>query len=211
MSSEYRPIKINNSLYEVHIKKNGKNGWYISLVYRYKNDTWDRKRILYLLDDLSLNGLCYSYYKTKQHAENKLLDFKIENNLFRIKIPQEFITQEENDTMKKLKRYKKKEETRRDIYPYLTQLSHKLKEDIGYAEAMYASLCNMKWKHISSGDIYSCTWRYAGGLIAELRDKGENYLDFYCNGKEGYVREDIIKDLRQLGWKPKPWTEEELK
>ena len=99
---------------------------------------------------------------------------------------------------------KKEEETRRDIYPYLTELMDKV-QDIDYANALYASLCNMKWQHISSGDIYSCTWRYAGGIIAELRDKGESYIDFYCNGGEGTVREDIKQDLKKLGWKPKPW------
>ena len=50
-------------------------------------------------------------------------------------------------------------------------------------------------------DTFSCSWRYAGGLIAQIRSKGENYLDFYCSGNEGKVSEEIKKDLNEMGWK----------
>ncbi|MCP4649572.1 MAG: hypothetical protein GY853_05775 [PVC group bacterium] len=91
-----------------------------------------------------------------------------------------------------------------DFEKQLTALKNKAKDD-GYANALYASLCNMKWYNRKSNDEYSCTWRYAGGLVARLRNDGENYLDFYLNGNEGKIRDDVYHDLGRLGWKPKAW------
>ncbi len=48
--------------------------------------------------------------------------------------------------------------------------------------------------------IYSCSWRYAGGMIADLRGLGEDYMDFYCSGGEGLVDPEIEEDLYKLGW-----------
>jgi len=50
--------------------------------------------------------------------------------------------------------------------------------------------------------IYSCSWRYASGLVADIRDVDEDYLNFYCNGKEGIIDEEFAKDMEKLGWKP---------
>lgn len=50
--------------------------------------------------------------------------------------------------------------------------------------------------------VYSCSWRYAGGLVAEIRDQGEDYMDFYCSGNEGEVDECVAEDLASLGWIP---------
>jgi hypothetical protein len=49
---------------------------------------------------------------------------------------------------------------------------------------------------------YSCSWRYAGGLVADLREQGEDYLDFYCSGGEGRVASDVREALAKLGWEP---------
>lgn len=46
--------------------------------------------------------------------------------------------------------------------------------------------------------LFSCSWRYAGGLVASIRDCGENYLDFYCSGDEGSLAAE--EDLNKLGW-----------
>ena len=80
-------------------------------------------------------------------------------------------------------------------------LTEKFKDD-SYAQAFYAALCNIVWKKYDGSDCYSCSWRYAGGLIAEIRDMGEDYMDFYCSGNEGRVRRDILNDLGSLGWVP---------
>lgn len=75
----------------------------------------------------------------------------------------------------------------------LEKLAPKLK-DPAYAKALYAALCNNIFEK-----QWSCSWRYAGGIVARLR--GEDYLDYYCSGSEGEVTEEIREDLRLLGWK----------
>ena len=87
-------------------------------------------------------------------------------------------------------------------------LSEKLLQD-DYAKAFYAALCNVQWLHFtkkSEDEAYGCTWRYAGGLIAEMRDCGESYIDFYCSGNEGRVRKDVYDDLNRLGYRPIPYV-----
>lgn len=87
----------------------------------------------------------------------------------------------------------------------LLTLKDKLK-DISFAIDMYRALCNMRWKDKSnSKNIYSCSWRFAGGLIAEIRDIGEDYLNFYCSGNEGFVSNEINDILNELGWEQCPW------
>ena len=88
--------------------------------------------------------------------------------------------------------------------------------DSDYAKDLYASLCNMQWKNLSNNDgeeaDWSCSWRYSGGVIADLRQENEDYLDFYCAGNEGIVTEEIEQDLKILGWKPIPYEQvEEIK
>ena len=66
------------------------------------------------------------------------------------------------------------------------------------------------------GQTYSCSWRYAGGIVADMREEGD-YIDWYCSGiqgepdkdwidlghvPEGTVAEEIRKDLFKLGWLP---------
>lgn len=91
--------------------------------------------------------------------------------------------------------------------------------DYEIAQQFYAALCNVEWtrKRESSEDetarallgdknAYSCTWRYAGGFIAQLRNslynKEEDYLDFYCSGSEGVVSPLVEDALEKIGWKP---------
>jgi len=77
---------------------------------------------------------------------------------------------------------------------------NKIKNDDDYAQRLYASLCNVTW--IKDGSEDSWTWRAVGGNLAELRGKGESYMDFYCSGNEGNVSTDIEVDLGCLGWRP---------
>lgn len=98
----------------------------------------------------------------------------------------------------------------------------KCKNDKTYAQNLYAALCNIIWYKTTAflpvlkGDNeWSCTWRYAGGLVAEIRDVGEDYMDWYCSGiaggdepdvdqkghvPEGEVADQIAQDLKELGW-----------
>lgn len=54
------------------------------------------------------------------------------------------------------------------------------------------------------GLAYSYSWRAAGGEVADLRGKGEDYLDFYCSGGEGHVADAVRDSLKEQGWEPVP-------
>jgi len=83
-------------------------------------------------------------------------------------------------------------------------------QDRMYAEELYAAMCNMCWQHVSDvTNVFGCTWRSAGGIVADLRGLGEKYTDFYCTGGEGDVTSRIEKDLNRIGWYP--YEEEEKK
>lgn len=93
-----------------------------------------------------------------------------------------------------------------------------------YAQNLYAALCNNDfikndiWP-ILKGETWHCSWRYAGGIIADMREEGD-YINWYCSGirdvvleventahvKKQYVSESIVtdeirEDLLKLGWK----------
>ena len=101
----------------------------------------------------------------------------------------------------------------------------------GYAQNLYASLCNMQWQYadvfnVLKDELWHCSWRYAGGIIANLRGEGD-YMDWYCSGmgesgdydippdefmKLGYVPESVVTneiraDLKELGWYPVPYND----
>ena len=79
-----------------------------------------------------------------------------------------------------------------------------------YSQNLYAALCNNRFFY--GDEEWTCSWRYAGGIIADLRDNGD-YMDWYCSGmsdKIGYVAESVVTeeislDLMKLGWTIKPY------
>lgn len=83
-----------------------------------------------------------------------------------------------------------------------------------YSQNLYAALCNNSFFY---GDKeWTCSWRYAGGIIADMREEGD-YIDWYCSGigsnvngyvGEGYVTEEVRLDLIKLGWIVKPYEPE---
>ena len=73
-----------------------------------------------------------------------------------------------------------------------------LVKDVRFATNLYRALCNTEW--IRNDRKCSTTWRSAGGIVAQLRDLNEEYIDFYCSGDEGVVAEDVAAELRILGW-----------
>lgn len=94
-----------------------------------------------------------------------------------------------------------------------------------YAQNIYAALCNMEWQKrevlpILSDQTWGCSWRYAGGIVADMLGKGD-YIDWYCSGirevdstdngyvPEGAVTEEIENDFYQLGWIPVPYKDDE--
>lgn len=106
-------------------------------------------------------------------------------------------------------------------------LVEKIKSREAYAQNLYAAFCNMRWQKtelfpILSDQLWSASWRSAGGIVAELRGEGD-YLSWYCSGmgggdwgegdltsgyvSESTITEEILIDLKQLGWHPVPWED----
>jgi hypothetical protein len=85
--------------------------------------------------------------------------------------------------------------------------------DYIYAQNLYAAMCNNIF--VKDTEEWSCSWRYAGEIVAHIRNIGEDYMDFYCSGIgtgriKGYVSESIVtseinKDILNLGWQIKPY------
>ena len=110
----------------------------------------------------------------------------------------------------------------------------KTKADDVYAQHLYASMCNNDFTKndvwpILTEQRWSCSWRHAGGIIADMQEKGD-YIDWYCSGirdnkildddeyqaltkeqQESYIQgkkfvpesvvtDEIREDLLKLGW-----------
>lgn len=110
----------------------------------------------------------------------------------------------------------------------------KVKSDDVYAQNLYAAMCNNDFQRndmmpILKDQQWSCSWRYAGGIVADMQEKGD-YIDWYCSGiknagpieqsewdnltleqqqrykeTEAYVSESVVtdeirSDLKKLGW-----------
>ena len=92
---------------------------------------------------------------------------------------------------------------------HLNSLQDPMQKSLAFATDVYRALSNMRWKRIgSSHEIFACSWRYAGGIVAETRDKGETYMDFYCSGGEGTVSEHINKMFNEWGWEQYPYPDD---
>jgi len=116
------------------------------------------------------------------------------------------------------------------------ELCNKVKASDSYAQNLYAAMCNMTWQSREfwqemKGETWSCSWRHAGGIIADMRESGD-YIDWYCSGiaggdepavyevggdlkrkafvPEGVVTEEIELDLNRLGWRPIPWKDDRI-
>lgn len=81
--------------------------------------------------------------------------------------------------------------------------------DESFAKNLYASLCNNKW--VKDDQVFSASFRYAGGLVALLRNTNgslcEDYMDFYCSGFEGTIFPEVLEVLTRLGWSPQPYED----
>jgi len=111
----------------------------------------------------------------------------------------------------------------------------KARSSESYAQNLYAAMCNNEFQRkevwpILKDQRWSCSWRYAGGIIADLRQEGD-YMDWYCSGirdstqpdekewnswtpeqqyrwreiyskyvGESVVTDEIQEDLMKLGW-----------
>ena len=112
-----------------------------------------------------------------------------------------------------------------------------------YAQNIYAALCNQDWQKndvwpLLKGETYSCSWRYAGGIVADMIETGD-YIDWYCSGirggatdddlakmtdqerakydwyqtnfvSEGTVTDEVREDFFKLGWIPVDHNDDNL-
>lgn len=104
-------------------------------------------------------------------------------------------------------------------------ITDKVRSNDSYAQNLYAALCNNQFIKnevvpILKEEAWSCTWRYAGSIIADIQEKGD-YLNWYCSGitnstydnvdeeltfrkkqfvPEGHVTDEVKDDLFKLGW-----------
>ena len=86
-----------------------------------------------------------------------------------------------------------------------------------YAQNLYAAMCNNDFQRLDvypilANKTWSCSWRYAGGIVADMRGQGD-YIDWYCSGifdedqddsgrvHESEVTKEIADDLERLGWR----------
>lgn len=100
----------------------------------------------------------------------------------------------------------------------------KVRNNKVYAQNLYAAMCNNEFQRakmwpILTNKTWSCSWRSAGGIVADMREEGD-YIDWYCSGirndtghdpslnlpypneyvPESGVTEEIESDLNRLGW-----------
>jgi hypothetical protein len=107
-------------------------------------------------------------------------------------------------------------------------LIDKVRSNVSYAQNIYAALCNNEFQKLDTWPIlkdehWGCSWRHAGGIVANMRGQGD-YIDWYCSGMgdglgngdrdkskryvaEGVVTDDVRADLLELGWKVKENTD----
>ena len=68
-----------------------------------------------------------------------------------------------------------------------------------YAQNLYAAMCNRSfqknavWDRLKNTN-WSCSWRYAGGIVADMRGEGD-YIDWYCSGIRGGLSEQELADM----------------
>ncbi len=115
----------------------------------------------------------------------------------------------------------------------------KVRSDDAYAQNLYAAMCNNGFIKLDvipvlKGEEWGCSWRSAGGIIADMQEKGD-YIDWYCSGirdigiypaykdderlteeqlarmeitqryvPEGQITDEIRNDLQRLGWAVAP-------
>jgi len=107
----------------------------------------------------------------------------------------------------------------------------KVRNSDTYAQNLYAALCNNNFIQNDVWPIllekeWGCSWRHAGGIVADMKEKGD-YIDWYCSGigdglgngdidgtrgyvPEGQITDEIRTDLLKLGWIIAPGGDNEL-
>lgn len=84
--------------------------------------------------------------------------------------------------------------------------------DNTFALELYAALCNNQFIHRNmehpDEDYWSCSWRYAGGVVSSIHAAGGDYMDYYCSGNEGFISPRVVDLLAALGWVGRPYPDD---
>lgn len=85
----------------------------------------------------------------------------------------------------------------------------KVRASEAYAQNLYAAMCNREFQHrdvwaLLKDQTWSCSWRYAGGIVADMRQEGD-YIDWYCSGIRGGASEEdlanmTVEERAQYNW-----------
>lgn len=139
--------------------------------------------------------------------------------------PEDTISQERLEFYKNLNNHRLEQECdpewQKDNMEYDLRTSKvmvdKVRTNDSYAQNLYAAMCNNEFQKndvfpILTDKRWSCSWRYAGGILADMTGMGD-YMDYYCSGigptdsdtyknfvAESVVTDEIRKDLFDLGW-----------
>jgi hypothetical protein len=75
----------------------------------------------------------------------------------------------------------------------------KTRESEAYAQNLYAAMCNQDFQKndvwpVLKNETWSCSWRYAGGIVADMRGEGD-YMDWYCSGIQGIITEAELAEM----------------
>jgi hypothetical protein len=78
----------------------------------------------------------------------------------------------------------------------------KVRGDEVYAQNLYAAMCNNEFVKremwpILKDQRWSCSWRHAGGIVADMRQEGD-YIDWYCSGIRNDGYQDDSNDTTEL-------------
>ena len=78
----------------------------------------------------------------------------------------------------------------------------KVRANDAYAQNLYAAMCNNGFIKLDVIPIltekeWSCSWRYAGGIVADMQQEGD-YIDWYCSGIRNYDYQDDLDSPEEL-------------
>jgi len=94
----------------------------------------------------------------------------------------------------------------------------KVRANNAYAQNLYAAMCNNGFIKLDiipvlKGEEWGCSWRYAGGIVADMRQEGD-YIDWYCSGIAGGDEPDVYNeawDLKRKGYVPEGCITDEIR
>jgi hypothetical protein len=79
------------------------------------------------------------------------------------------------------------------------EFQEEMKSSDKLCQEIWSALTNIMWTSEDDLDMFSCSFRYAGGLIAGIIGRGD-YMDWTFSGSVGKVTPDIEARMKARGW-----------